>query len=52
MQLVKEGVLSLHNIKLVILDEADKLYENKHFPPNFKKIMTEIVGREQENHKP
>jgi superfamily II DNA/RNA helicase len=44
--------MSLHNIKLVILDEADKLFENSQFQPNFKKIMTAICGKNNENNKP
>ncbi|CAD8176920.1 unnamed protein product [Paramecium octaurelia] len=52
MQMIQEKLMNLCNIKLLVLDEADKLHENYTFQPHFKKILANIVGRNQDQNKP
>ncbi|KAM3130223.1 hypothetical protein pb186bvf_017618 [Paramecium bursaria] len=41
-QLIQEKLMQLHNLQILVLDEADKLQGSKQFSPYLKKIYSQV----------
>lgn len=52
MQMLQEKLLNLTKVQLLVMDEADKLHENKVFAPHFQKILLQIIGKQCDQNKP